>query len=107
MQYASFDEASENYCTMDFVKKDENNIPGIDLNQIDANQEMVYMGTGYWYGSSMRAPQARVAAYAFTINKTINYAYVYEFHGYPLWGSDEEDYHITYYAAYPLSSRCL
>ena len=54
MQYASFDEASENYCTMDFVKKDENNIPGIDLNQIDANQEMVYMGTGYWYGSSMR-----------------------------------------------------
>lgn len=104
MQYASSDEASENYCTMDFVKKDENNIPGIDLNQIDANQEMVYMGTGYWYGSSMRAPQARVAAYAFTINKTINYAYVYEFHGYPLWGSDEEDYPFTYYAAFPLPS---
>ncbi|MEG2341357.1 MAG: PKD-like family lipoprotein [Odoribacter sp.] len=114
--YSNFDEAAENTSVMDYIKKDEKNVPGIDLNKIDENQKMVYMGSGYWYGSSMRAAQARMAAYALTINEKLNYTYVYEFHGYPLWGSDGEDYPFTYYAAFktpsgitektPMASSC-
>ena len=104
MSYANFDAASENFCVMDFIKEDEKNIKTVDPSRIDPKEKMVYMGTGYWYGSSMRAPQSRVCGYALTIDEELNYTHVYEFHGYPLWGNDPEDIPFGFHTSFETPS---
>lgn len=105
MSYANFDATNENFCVMDFIKEDENNIKTVDPSNISPNEKMVYMGTGYWYGSSMRAPQSRVAAYALTIDEKLNQTHVYEFHGNPLYSTpDAEDYPFTFHTAFETPS---
>jgi len=115
--YANWDEATENESEMELVKEDENNINTVDPSRIDEGEKMAYMGTGYWYGSAMRAAQARVAVYALTINETLHYTHVYEFHAYPMWGSsNEEDFPFTFHTSFatpsgmtvhtPMASSC-
>lgn len=113
----NFNEPYENTSEMEYVKEDENNIKTVDPSNIDPKETMVYMGTGYWYGSAMRAAQGRVAVYALTLDEVLNYAHVYEFHAYPMWGdSNEEDFPFTLHTSFatpsgmtpqtPMASSC-
>lgn len=99
-----FDEPGENTSELDYIKKDPQNVAGINLDKIDEKQEMAYFGSGYWYGPSMMASQGRMAAYAVTINKDLGYTYVYEFHGCAMWRNSEDDYPFTYFASFPTPS---
>lgn len=115
--YTNFNEPEDNNFYAKFVREDENNIKTVDPSNINPNEKMIYLGSGYWYGQSMMASQGRVAAYGVTIDDKLGYVHVYEFHGRPLWGTaNSEDFPFTFHTSFktptgittetPMASSC-
>lgn len=86
--WSNFDEVNGNKATFEPIKKSEQNVPDIDPNKLPADQEMIYLGVGFWYGQSMMAAAARHAAYGVTVSQEKNKVYLYEFHGYALYSAE-------------------
>ena len=71
-----------------------NALPIEELNDIGTDKDMVYIGTGYYYGRGvMTGGGMRTALYALAKSNRTNESYIYEFHGYPilLGSSDAND----------------
>ena len=80
--------------TMKYIaNSDANALPDAQLRDIGEDKEMVYIGTGYYYGPNMTGGSMRTSIYALAKSKTKNESYIYDFHGYPLilGGSDAND----------------
>ncbi|MEG2555119.1 MAG: PKD-like family lipoprotein [Odoribacter sp.] len=76
---------------MELIAKNPANATGINLDDIGSDKEMVFIGTGFWYGQTMMAGWARTCMYALVKSKETNKSWVYEFHTYPLYSGGEED----------------
>lgn len=85
--YYTFNEPVDNAGTFGPIPSREGNVSAeiADPNNIPEDQQIVYLGSGYFYGPSLMAASARQAAYGITVSKEKNTLYFYEFHGAPLW----------------------
>lgn len=83
--------ADEGGGEMDPIFKHPSNASNEVLDDIGEDKEMVYIGTGFWYGSSLMAGWARICIYAVANSKVNNKTYVYEFHSYPLYNPGEAE----------------
>ncbi|MCL2560710.1 MAG: PKD-like family lipoprotein [Rikenellaceae bacterium] len=96
--WSNFQPATENAATFGRIRLTENSVQDVDPNSLPADQEIVFIGTGYHYGPSMVANQARHAIYGLTVSEAIGRLYFYEFHGYSLYNSgDPNDPPFAFY----------
>ncbi|MEG2228262.1 MAG: PKD-like family lipoprotein, partial [Odoribacter sp.] len=82
---------SEGKKNMELIAKNPANATGINLDDIGSDKEMVFMGTGFWYGETMSTSWARTCIYALVKSKETNKSWVYEFHSYPLYAGSKKD----------------
>ena len=89
--YDDFNEPGENTAMYSSIRHSDYSLPEPDPNNLPEDEEMVYLGPGYWYGPSMMARQSRVAAYGITVSESRNKLCLYELHGNPLYSADNPD----------------